>query len=324
MKKLLCGFAALALILFASCGGGATQTGALNTYMEENGHLKVLATTAMIADIAARIGGEYVDVIPLIKGEIDPHSYELVKGDDEKLTRADLIFYNGLGLEHGPSLKGRLEKNDKAIAVGDYLKQNHSDDILYVGGAIDPHIWLDMALWIDIIQPIKEALIQKRPLLSVYFEENACQLREEIQAVHQEISGALQAIPEEKRYLVTSHDAFNYFTKRYLSYDKDQMQDWEKRHASPEGLAPEGQLSLSDIQRLVDYILAKKVTVVFPESNVSKDSLKKIIDACRLKGYDLRLARERLYGDAMKQSQEGYLGMMKHNASVLIEEWEKN
>ena len=65
---------------------------------KENGKIKVLATTAMIADLVKQVGGDEVDVIILIQGDVDPHSYEMRKGDAEKFDHADLIFYNGLGL----------------------------------------------------------------------------------------------------------------------------------------------------------------------------------------------------------------------------------
>ncbi len=75
----------------------------------------------MIQDIVRQVGGEHVDVIALINGEMDPHSYQLVKGDGEKITRADLIFANGLGLEHGPSLRQQLENNPKAVPLGNWI-----------------------------------------------------------------------------------------------------------------------------------------------------------------------------------------------------------
>src|SRR5688572_30797589 len=102
--------------LFCGCHHAQSKK---TSWHSPNAHVKVLTTTAMINDLVAQIGGEDVDTIALIKGELDPHSYELVKGDDEKFAAADLIFYNGLGLEHGLSLRQNLENNPKALSVGD-------------------------------------------------------------------------------------------------------------------------------------------------------------------------------------------------------------
>src|SRR5689334_19504873 len=83
------------------------------------GKLKVLCTTSMVQKMVEGVGGEYVDCIALIQGESDPHSYQLVKGDDDKLAEADLLFFNGLGLEHGPSLASFLDTSPKAYALGE-------------------------------------------------------------------------------------------------------------------------------------------------------------------------------------------------------------
>ena len=74
-------------------------------WMDSNGKLKVLCTTVIIKDVVEGVGGEYIDVISLINGGLDPHSYELVKGDNEKFQCAEVIFSNGLGLESGTSLQ---------------------------------------------------------------------------------------------------------------------------------------------------------------------------------------------------------------------------
>ena len=69
----------------------------------------------MIDDLVEQVGGEYVDTTVLIKGGFDPHSYQLVEGDDEKFAFADVIFCNGVGLEHGPSLQHYLKTHPKVV-----------------------------------------------------------------------------------------------------------------------------------------------------------------------------------------------------------------
>src|ERR1700722_8944557 len=112
-------------VLMQSCGGSSNDEKSqenLRQWMDPNGKIKVLSTTAMIDDIVKQIGGERVDSITLISGLLDPHSYQLVKGDDEKLMKADIIFCNGVGLEHGPSLRNFLENSPKAICLGDKVR----------------------------------------------------------------------------------------------------------------------------------------------------------------------------------------------------------
>lgn len=289
--------------------------------MHDDSKLKVLSTTAMIGDIVKEVGGDKVDSLSLITGELDPHSYELVKGDDEKLARADLIFYNGLGLEHGPSLKEYLKGNSKAFGLGDAIRVENPDLILFDKGQVDPHIWMDISLWQKNVPYIVKQLQEKDPINASYYAQRGEELEKSMSEEDKGIYELLQAIPENERYLVTSHDAFNYFTRRYLAAsDEKTFEEWKKRFHAPEGLAPEGQISVRDLQSIIDHMKHYGITVLFPESNVSKDSIKKILDAANQEGLNFVIAKDTLYGDAMgRAGTEGgtYLGMILSNAKVI-------
>lgn len=285
-------------------------------------NLVVLSTTAMISDIVEQIGGERVQATILIQGAIDPHSYELVKGDDEKIEGADLVFLNGLHLEHGASLQYKLSSHPHAISVGDYILSKYPDCILYEKGQLDPHIWMDISLWAKIVDPIVEALSFKDPEGKEYYQEKGALVKEKMLQFHASLKEVLQKVPESRRYLVTSHDAFGYFTRSYLATEEDLIDDtWRKRFAAPEGLAPDGQLGVMDLQKIVDYLAKYQIGVVFPESNVSRDSLKKIIFACKEKNLTIRFSQNPLYGDCMGNT-GSYLDMIEHNGSILVKEWE--
>jgi len=299
----------------------------MDQWIKPNEKVKVLSTTAMIDDIVGQIGGERVDHIPLILGEIDPHGYELVKGDDEKVSFAQIIFYNGLGLEHGASLRYALDHHQCAIPLGNIVQRTTPESILFVDRNIDPHIWMDISLWSYIVDPIAEALASLDPVGTDLYRKNAEELKKKMKIEHQEIKAAFAQIAEEKRYLVTSHDAFNYFTRAYLASPEEiESSQWNKRFDAPEGLAPEGQLSTTDIQQIVDHLMRHQIKVVFSESNISVDSLKKIVHACRQKGLRVEICSDALYGDAMGCKGSGaanYLDMIQHNADVMLKEWQK-
>jgi manganese/zinc/iron transport system substrate-binding protein len=306
--------------LVTACSNTSERIGTLQEWMAPNGKVKVLSTVAMIDDLVKQIGGDRVDSIVLIKGELDPHSYQLVKGDDEKLFFADLIFFNGLGLEHGPSLQNYLHSQSKAMAIGDKLQQASPDLILQYKGQTDPHIWMDISLWAKAVPYIIQALSEKDPQYAEMYQANGHALLKAMQEVHQHIRRELQEIPAEKRYLVTSHDAFNYFTRAYLAGDDEPVEVWQERFAAPEGLAPESQLSTAEIQAIIDHLASHHINVIFPESNVSRDSLRKIVQAGKEKGLDLKIANVFLYADAMgKPGSDGdtYVKMIQHNASAI-------
>jgi len=309
------------LVFFTSCDQQAHRHDAFKTWIQNNGKLKVLSTIAMIDDLVKEIGGDYIDSLTLIQGELDPHSYQLVKGDDEKLTFANIIFYSGLGLEHGPSLHSHLHENPKAVGLGDRIEKENSSLIIYVNGQRDPHIWMDISLWAKTIPYIVQTLSQKDPEHSQEYQKNGDLLTKKLLNAHDNIRLSMQEIPENRRYLVTSHDAFNYFARAYLSEDSElSMGGWEKRFAAPEGLAPESQLSTRDIQAIIDHMKLYHIELLFPESNVSQDSIRKILQAGRAHGMNLQIACCPLYGDAKgAPGSEGdtYIKMIEYDARAI-------
>lgn len=308
-------FLILGLCLLAACGKGENSP-----FFEANGKLKVLSTTAMIDDLVDEIGGSELDHLSLIVGDLDPHSYELVKGDDEKLLSADIIFCNGLGLEHGASLRSHLASHQKAVALGDILFAENPESFVIVDGSLDPHFWMDVALFSQAIDPIVATLSEKDPMHASLYQERGEDLKKRMLAKDQELKRVVQEIPSEKRYLVSSHDAFYYFTKKYLSDPNDV--DWKARFMAPEGLAPDGQMSLMDIQRVSDFLCKHQIHVVFPETNINQDALKKIVSICKEKGLHVTIAETPLYGDTMGTEgtgAESYLDMIEHNAQILRE-----
>jgi manganese/zinc/iron transport system substrate-binding protein len=273
---------------------------------------KVLSTIGQIGDLVAEIGGDRIQSEVLVKGELNPHSYELVKGDDEKFLEAQAIFYNGLGLEHGASVHAMIAAHPNKLAVGEEIRWKRPDMILRRDGVVDPHIWMDVALWSEGVEPIAEKLCEVDPAGADIYRARARALKEKMEQTHQAIYRTLQAIPAQKRYLVTSHDAFHYFTRSYLA-DPGEV-DWQKRFAAPEGLAPDGQLNPVDLQKIVRHLAEHQIEVLFPESNVSRDSIRKIAAAGKQMGIKIQICEEPLYGDALRGS---YLEAMEHNARTI-------
>jgi manganese/zinc/iron transport system substrate-binding protein len=317
LSKILIAFSLL--LLLQACSKQQQERHLQNQkWFEQNEKIKVLSSTAMVNDLVKQIGREKIDTITLIEGELDPHSYQLVKGDDEKLNRAQIIFYSGLGLEHGPSLQKYLQGSSKAFALGDYLLEKYPDHIVYVDHQKDPHVWMDVLLWSKTVPFIVNTLIQHDPNNEIFYRENGNRLSADMEAAHNEIRKILQQVPEKKRFLVSSHDAFNYFTKAYLANDEEiKSDDWRKRVMAPEGLAPDSQLSIYHIKEVIDYLEKNKIHLIFSESNVSQDSIKKIIQAGKERGLKITIACCPLYADAMGgpgSEADSYLKMIKINA----------
>jgi len=309
------------LILFLAC---SPSTGKYHSWVEDSSRLRVLSTTAMIGDLVEEIGKDRVNNLVLIYGELDPHSYELVKGDDEKLNLASVVFYNGMGLEHGASLHHYLTSEKKAYSLGDSIKEKFPGKVLSIDGTLDPHIWMDISLWVHATYLVEDVLSKQDPASAAYYHQNAADLRVRLEKHHEKIKQITQEIPAVKRYVVTSHDAFNYFARAYLATDKERSDgSWHVRFQAPEGLAPEGRLSPYDIQKIMNHVKEFNIQVIFAESNVSKESIRKITSVAAKMNLGVVIASDVLYGDAMGPSISGgkpnYFDMMEHNARNLQE-----
>lgn len=323
MNKWLCYLVVFCSIALVGCSKTKSSKHYLHEWVHPEGKLKVLSTTTMIDDLVGLIGKEHLVHVCLIKGELDPHSYELVKGDDMLLSEASVIFYNGLGLEHGASLNYYLTHNDKAFSLGSMIKEDPSVEFIESEGQIDPHIWMDVDLFSKCIYPIVDILSKLDPEHALDYRENGKELYERMQALDKAILLQMHEIEDADRHLMTTHDAFFYFARRYLSEDKEEpMNVWKERFAAPEGMSPDGQISPRDIQQMIEYAEKYHVRVVFPESNLNKDALEKVVSVLKHRGKKAQLSKEPLYGDTMGEKGSGadsYLKMIEHNTKVIYD-----
>lgn len=284
--------------------------------------LRVLSTVGMVDELVRLLADDLCERRILIQGDLDPHSYEMVKGDDELIYGADLLFYSGLGLECTPHLRRAIERHPHAISIGDSIVKQVPDALIESEGAFDPHIWMDVSLWTKGVEPIVEALSHCLPEAAALLKERGDKVKNLLLSLDQELLHTLATLPVERRYLITSHDSCYYFARRYLATDEECKDGrWRERCSSPEGLAPEAYLSSADVERVVTYLQAHQIDVIFPESNLSQESIRKIVDAGRALGLEVSLAQEPLYGDALGgEGSDGntYEGMMRHNARVLV------
>jgi manganese/zinc/iron transport system substrate-binding protein len=277
---------------------------------------KVLATTAIVGDLARIVGGDDIDLLVLMGRDLDPHSYEIVKGDAEKFKYADLVFSNGLFLEHSASMQSELRRHKGSVQLGDIVAKKYPEEILSVQNQVDPHIWMDLSIWSQCVDPIVKTLSEKDPKHAKEYEKRGKELEGILRKEDREVQKNMHEIPEKRRYLVTSHDAFNYFGRRYLSESSEiENGKWRDRVRAIQGLAPDEQISPLEILEIVDHILKRDIDVIFPEANLSQDALKKVVDSCLRKGKKVSLCKETLYGDTL--GGKTYIDMIHHNVSVL-------
>jgi manganese/zinc/iron transport system substrate-binding protein len=274
------------------------------------GKLRIACTTGMLADALAQIAGDSAEVAALMGPGVDPHLYKATHGDLKKLTRADLIFYNGLHLEGKmASLLKKLARRKPVIALGEALPPAR---LLAVGGtppSYDPHLWFDVRLWREVVAQAAQALAQHgTPAQQAYFQANARRYAAELDTLDREVRQVLAQVPPAQRILVTSHDAFGYFGRAY---------GLEVRGL--QGFSTLTDFGLRDINELVDYIVQHRLRAIFVESSVPPKAIEAVVAGCQARGHAVRLAGP-LYSDALGApgTPEGtYAGMVRANAQAI-------
>ncbi len=291
------GLLALGLLL----GAGAAHAG---------DRLGIVATTGMIADAARAIGGDEVTVEVLMGSGVDPHSYRQTRSDILKLSRADLVLWHGLYLE--AQMEGflhRLERRQTVVAVAEALPRDRLIGHADYDDKLDPHVWMDPALWAEVVDGILEAMIEARPDAEDTFRRGAASYREEIAELDAYAEKAVGTVPTERRALVTAHDAFAYFGRRF-DFDVIGIQ----------GISTESEAGLRRIRDVVDLLVERDITAVFVESSVSDRNIRALVEGARSRGHDVQVAGT-LYSDAMGKSgtYEGtYIGMIDHNVTTIV------
>jgi manganese/zinc/iron transport system substrate-binding protein len=273
---------------------------------QNNGNKRVLATVGMIGDLARRVGGDTVEVHDLMGAGVDPHLYEPKESDRSRLRQADLILYNGLHLEG--KMVETLEKNTKAKAVTAGIPK---DRLLEDEGQHDPHVWFDVSLWVYALDAVEKHLTELQPKHGELYKKNAAAYRTELQALHEEVKRDIATVPEKQRVLITAHDAFRYFGKAYGIEVK-----------GLQGVSTANDANLKDVEEIVELVLSRKIKALFPESSVPPDGVKKVMERCRARGHEVKLAEKPLYSDAMDEPGTPggtYPGMVRSNVRLIVD-----
>jgi manganese/zinc/iron transport system substrate-binding protein len=271
--------------------------------------LRIVATTGMVADAAAHVGGARVRVTALMGPGIDPHLYKASEGDVQDLVEADVVLFSGLHLE--AKLGDVLERLDaRAAAVTRELPEERLLSPPAFLGQHDPHVWFDVDLWARAVEETGEILSEHDPAGARVYRRNARAYAAELRELDAWVEERIATIPKERRVLVTAHDAFNYFGRRY---------DVEVRGL--QGISTATEAGAQDVQRLSEFIAERRIPALFVESSVSPRAIDAVRAAVRSRGFDVGVG-EPLFSDAMGNpgTPEGvYPGMIRHNVRAIVE-----
>lgn len=302
-----------AVLLLAGLGSGCRPAATTAPTPEAEGRqtpIRVVTTVAMLEEIVRTVGGDRVEVQALMGPGVDPHLYRATARDTERLDQAELIVAVGLHLEGklDDILARQTQRGKSVVMAGETLPETMR--LKVEAGKDDPHIWHDPIRWQEVVDPIREALTKLDPEHADEFTSRAEDYIRALNELDGEAELALKDIPEERRVLITAHDAFRYFGDRY----KIEVRGIQ-------GINTASEASARDIMELADFIVARKIRAIFVESSVPPATIEALQKAVRAQGHDVKIGPS-LYSDAKGTpgTPEGnYIGMFRHNLKAISE-----
>lgn len=274
--------------------------------------VRVAATTGMVADLVKQVGGDRVEVEALMGAGVDPHLYKATASDVARLQKADVIFYSGLVLEGKmQDIFSRMARTKKFVyPVTEGVPVEQLLEPKEFEGHYDPHVWFDVTLWSKCADMVVKGLAEADPKGADEYRKRGAETQARMKALHEWAVKRAAELPKEKRILVTSHDAYNYFGRAY-GFQVVGLQ----------GVSTVTEAGMADMAKLSDFIKKNGVKAIFVESSVSHKTIERISQDAGVK-----IGGE-LFSDAMGtpgEKENGYdlgtyEGMIKHNLNTIVD-----
>jgi zinc/manganese transport system substrate-binding protein len=287
--------------------------------------VKAVASFSILADMVRNVGGDRVEVTELVGPDGDAHEFNPTPADAKKLARADIFFVNGLGfegwmerLETSSGFEGAtvvastgIKPREMHEEHGDHASgddhdaghEEHAEEHDHDHGDMDPHAWQDLANGEIYVANIRDGLIAADPGGKAIYEANAEKYLAALKAEDAAVKTALGALPQSRRRIITSHDAFGYFGDAY-----------GLEILAPEGVSTASEPSAKDVATIIRQIRKDQIPAVFLENVTNAKILEQIATESGAK------IGGTLYSDALS-GPDGpaptYLDMFRHNVGTL-------
>lgn len=315
MSKLL--FSTCCLVLSAVVLIGCNRPVANSTPEDsESGQQRWVATTGHIADALRQISAGTGAEVKLLCGPgIDPHSFSASTRDVQAMADADAIFYNGFHLE--AKLHDFLVHQfaDKSWSMASAFPQEARLDWVEDGqidpeAPFDPHIWNHLPGWSACVSSLIDQLCVLDPANAETYRENGASYVAEIDAMHQTALQRFESIPEERRVLVSAHDAFNYFAKVY-----------HFKTVAVLGIGNDAEADVKTMREVATTICDQQVPVIFLETITNPKVTTALQDACAARQWSVTIADQPLYSDDLgsESPTDTFLGAFESNVKLIAE-----
>lgn len=275
---------------------------------------QIVATDSIIADWVKNISNNTINVTTLVGPDTDNHTFEPAPQDGVVLSKANIIFENGLGLEFWINGLYKSSKSDaKRIALSGYLKNLlkancHGHAHCNHGHDYDPHTWLDVSNVITMVQIIADTLIKEDLKNAQIYQTASAQYIDELKKLDAWIFEQVGKIPSSNRKLITNHNSFAYFAKRYgFTILGDILGSTTTENIDP---------SAAHFKNLIKIIRKSKVPAIFGESTQNNNLVNKLAEETNLPKPKL------LYTEALSKENgpaKNYIELMKYNVTTITD-----
>jgi len=264
--------------------------------------MNVVATFSILGDLVKNVGGDRVEVSTLVGPNGDVHVYLPTPGDARKLAAAKVVFVNGLGLEGWVTRLISASSTKASIVIAsEGIKPRKMKDEHDTGDVPDAHAWQSVANAKIYVANIRDGLIALDPAGKASYDANATAYLGKLDELEKQVAVTIAKIPVDRRKIITTHDAFGYFSDAY-----------GMTFIAPEGVSTDAEPSAKDLAKIITQIKMQKIPAVFME-NITDPRLME------------EIARETgattggtLYSDALSDPSGPagtYIDMMRHNVS---------
>lgn len=297
----------VAAIFLLPVAGCATNSQSANVGSNSEAKKPLLyATFFPVADLSRQIVGDKMEVKSVISGSQEPHDFELQTAQRAELSKADLIVYNGAGMEGFiDDLRESLGKDEKFLDLSQGLTLLKNKDAARTDNtAINPHTWLSVKNAQIELQTICEKVSAIDPDNASYYRENLKKSQEKFQALDKKFQQEIAKIPAEKRYFVASHAAFNYLAD-----------DYGLKQVAVTGISPEDEPSANQLATIAEFVKKHQISTIFFEGKATPKVAETLARTTGAKTGTL-YTMEHL---TKEEENLGYLGLMQKNLTNLME-----
>jgi zinc/manganese transport system substrate-binding protein len=276
------------------------------------GRPRVVTTFSVLADLVKEVGGEHVEVVALLGPNQDVHVFEPTPADSQTLRTASLVVSNGLELEVWLddlyASSGSTAPRMQAATGLDLIAADEDQDAEAEGhqhGEYDPHVWQDPTQAARMVERLRDALAELDPTHAADYQANASRYLGELQALDAWAVQELARVPAERRRLVTSHESFGYFARRY---------DFELIGAVLPVTTEAADPSVGEIAELVSKIKAAGVPMIFGENATNQRLIEQVARAAGVRVAVLYDVLGPAGGPA-----SSYLDMIRYNVKTIAD-----